>query len=79
MSTRIGCGWTKSTKDGATYMSFSLNEEITQLFPQLKGMNLTAFHIPQTERKNENSPGWSLVISSPQYQKNASDDEEIPI
>lgn len=79
MGTKIGSGWTKSTEDGGTYMSFAFNREIIQLFPQLKGMSLTAFHIPQDERKNENSPGWSLIISSPQEKKSTNEEKEIPI
>lgn len=78
MGLKIGCGWTKNTQDNQTYMSFSLNKEVLELFPQLKNLRLNAFHIPAAERKNENSPGWSLVLSTPTEKKEV-EEEEIPM
>ncbi len=79
MGLKIGCGWTKNTQDNQTYMSFSLYKEILEMYPQLKNLRLNAFHIPQSERKNENSPGWSLVLSAPTDNKKELTEEEIPI
>ena len=86
MSLKIGSGWTKQTKEDEkkekkTYMSFSLNEEILELYPSLKNLRFNAFFVPQAERKNENSPGWSLVVSKVKEKTTNSieEEEEIPI
>lgn len=81
MSMKIGCGWTKKTQDNSTYMSFSLNEEILEFYPQLKNLRFNAFFINQEDRKNENSPGWSLVVSKVKEKPTNSteEEEEIPI
>lgn len=82
MSLKIGSGWTKNTKDNQTFISYSINEEILELYPCLKELRITSFHIPKEERKNENSPSWSLVIKKKQENTTNSteeDEEEIPI
>ena len=61
---KIGSGWTKTNEtDGSTFISFSLDKVILELFPQLKNCNLTANFTKEEDRKQENSPAWSLSIS----------------
>ncbi len=61
---KIGSGWTKSNEtDGSTFISFSLDKVILELFPQLQNCNLTASYVKESDRKQENSPSWSLSIS----------------
>lgn len=60
---RIGNGWTKTTQDGNTFISTSLDDAFLQICPQLKGCNLTLSHIKAEERKSENSPGWNINLS----------------
>lgn len=81
MGLKIGAGWTKTTEDGKTYMSYSLNKEFLELCPQLKNLKINAFHIPQENRKNENSPGWDLILSYPDEnkKKEKNQEEEIPL
>jgi len=77
MGIQIGAGWSKTAQDGGTYISFVIDDEAKSFMPQLKELNLFAFHIPQSERKNENSPGWRLVLSKMQDKKKS--EEEIPM
>lgn len=77
MSLQIGAGWSKTTKDGGTYISYTVDDEALELIPQLKNMNVLSFHVPQSERKNENSPGWRLVLIKKQPQQ--PQEEEIPM
>ena len=74
---KIGSGWTKNNeKDGSTFISFSLDKAILELFPQLKNCNLTAIFEKEADRKQENSPGWSLSISKKETKKTSNDTEK---
>lgn len=82
MGMKIGAGWTKNTEDNKTYISYSLNKEFLELCPQLKNLRLNSFHVPAENRKNENSPGWELVLSYPDENKQTKSEiteEEIPL
>ncbi len=55
-----GYGWTKTTEDGKTYISISLDEIFGAWFPFLNKIYITLWHIPKDERKSEKSPNWVL-------------------
>ena len=78
---KIGNGWTKTNeKDGSTFISFSLDKAILELFPNLKNCNFTASFVKAEDRKQENSPSWNLSISKRTEQtKKSSDDAEKEI
>lgn len=64
---RIGSGWTKTTENGDTYISISLDSILGVIFPFLKPLlekcYLTLWHISQADRKGENFPSWDFVLS----------------
>ena len=60
---KIGSGWTKETEDKKIYISVSLNEIFGEWFPFLKKCFITIWHIPEEERKNENSPNWTISLN----------------
>ena len=59
---RIGHGWTKNTDNGNTYISTAIDEAVLELYPQLKNLNLTLWHVKAEDRKSENSPQWTIEI-----------------
>lgn len=73
---KIGNGWTKTTENGDTYISISLDEIFGAWLPWLKNCYITLWHIPKDERKSENSPSWTLNISlkKEKQQDNTADD-----
>lgn len=82
---KIGAGWTKTKKEtNETYISICLDEVFGVIFPPLrfiiKDCFLTLRHIPQSDRKSENSPGWSLNITikkDKDKNQNVSESEEL--
>lgn len=60
---RIGSAWTKQTEKGEAYVSISLDEVVTEMCPMLKNCFINLWYVPKEERKNENSPTWSVNIS----------------
>lgn len=76
---KIGNGWTKTTENGDTYIPIALDEVIENLYPQLKKCFLTLWHVKQEDRKNENSPAWTVTLSvkKDKTEKQANE-EEIP-
>lgn len=82
---KIGSGWTKTTDDNKTFISVALDEAVLELYPQFKGLNISLGFINKDERKNENSPGWTVNISKRKEKAEAKkettseiSDEEIP-
>ncbi|MBS4760978.1 MAG: hypothetical protein KHX03_09805 [Clostridium sp.] len=57
---KIGNAWTKTSEKGDTYIPVSLDEVILKQFPALDNYFFNLWRIPAEERKNENSPQWSL-------------------
>lgn len=66
MGIKIGAGWTKNTQEKKTFISFSLDDEFLEIFPQFKNLRLAAFYVSEDKRKNENSPGWDLILFKPE-------------
>lgn len=66
---RIGSGWTKSTTDGGTSISITLDEAILELCPQLRGVRLNLKWLSDEQRgQNENAPHWGVNLYKPQEQ-----------
>ena len=68
MSLTIGNGWTKTKeakegqKQGDIYISFVLDDTLTELIPQLKNCGLIANYVPNDQRKSDKSPTWVLKL-----------------
>ena len=82
---QIGSGWTTKDNDGkVTGISFALDGEVTEIFPQLKRVKIAAKPIPREQRKSEKSPGWRLTFYKPtetttrETQNSSVTDEEYP-
>lgn len=78
---RIGSAWTKQTENNEAYVSISLDDVITELYPELKNCFINLWYVPKEERKNENSPTWSVNISvkrENKSQKKEIREDEIP-
>lgn len=73
---KIGSGWTKTTEGGDTYISIALDEVIGELFPALKGCFVNLWHVKKEDRKNDNSPSWTVSLSVKQ-EKETKENEEI--
>lgn len=71
---RIGNGWTKTTDKKDTYISTAIDEAILELYPQLKNLNITLWHIKAEDRKSELSPQWTINIK---LKKEKTDKEEV--
>ena len=59
---KIGSGWTKTTDNGDTFISCAVDETILEMYPQLKNLSFALWHVKKEERKNENSPHWTISI-----------------
>ena len=78
---RIGSAWTKTQKETSKqFISVAFDEAFLKLCPQLQGCSFTLGYIDPKERKNDNSPGWSVNLSErkPQTQEAETASEEIP-
>lgn len=73
---KIGSGWTKTSKEGNTFISIALDDTFLELFPQLKNCNVSLGHIKEGDRKNENSPAWTVSLSV-KKQKTEEEKEEL--
>lgn len=60
---KIANAWTKTSDDGATFISVALDEVILEKYPFLKNCFINLWRIPQEDRKNENSPHWNVNVS----------------
>jgi hypothetical protein len=72
---KIGSGWTKTTNDGDTFISVSLDETLEVLYPQLKDCFITLWHVKQEDRKSETSPSWTVSLSVKKEQATTQTDE----
>lgn len=76
---KIGHGWTKTTESGATCITIALDEVLGFMFPFLKIILekcfITLWHIPKEERKDENSPSWSVNITVKREKKEKTEEE----
>ena len=66
-NTYPGAAWNKQMKNGGTYFSFSISEDIPA------GSKVSMF--PNKNKKSENHPDWSLVMSAPETKE---EQEESP-
>lgn len=71
---QIGSAWHKATEEGKEFISVSIDESMKALYPALNDLNITLWQV--TERKNENSPHYSLQIQK--KKPKAQNTEEIP-
>lgn len=60
---QLGSAWTKTKKEGGTYISVSLDDTIKELFPQLKDLRIVLSYL--TERKSDNAPHWNVSAFVP--------------
>ena len=72
---KIGSGWTKNSDNGDTYISVALDEALIALFPQLKDCYINLWHVKPEDRKNENSPSWTVNLSVKKEKDNMTDEE----
>lgn len=75
---KIGSGWTKTTENGDTYISIALDEVLKELCPALKGCYLNLWHVKKEDRKNDDSPSWTVALNVKQ-EKESKTTEEIPM
>lgn len=75
---KIGNGWTKTTENGDTYISISLDEIFGAWLPWLKNCYITLWHIPKDERKSENSPSWTLNINAKKEKQQDNTADDVP-
>lgn len=75
---KIGSGWTKTTENGDTYISIALDEVLKELYPALKGCYLNLWHVKKEDRKNDDSPSWTVALNIKQ-EKESKTTEEIPM
>lgn len=59
---KIGAAWYKFTEDGKQYLSIKLDEAILPLTIQ-EDKYLTLWEIPESDRKSDNSPHYSVNLS----------------
>ena len=60
---QLGSAWTKTNKEGDTYISVSLDDTIKELFPQLKELRIVLSYL--SERKSDNAPHWKVSAFVP--------------
>lgn len=87
---KIGGIWNKISKNNKRYQAIVLDKTLLKLYPQLQGVNFVAFYVPETERKSDKAPDYTLYIDevTPKPQNDQSNenivqyedmtDEEIP-
>ncbi|MBQ6515753.1 hypothetical protein IJI31_01080 [bacterium] len=68
---QIGSAWTKTEekegKKSVTSISISLDDAITEICPQLKGVRFSLKHLTQEQRgEKENAPHWKVTMYKPQ-------------
>lgn len=83
----IGSAWAKTEeKDGKkvlTGISISLDDAVSELYPQFSRVKFTLKPIPKEQRTSEKSPNYRLVMYKPQEQTQSQSSEmagseEIP-
>jgi len=86
---QIGSCWTKTEtkEDGkktVTGISVTIDDAITELYPQLKSVKFSIKPLTQEQRgTNENAPHWRLTMYKPKEKTQSADscspsDEGIP-
>lgn len=77
---KCGSGWTKNTENGDTFISIAIDETLQALYPALKDLSISLWHVKKEDRKNENSPSWTLTIRPKQEKETTTNsNEEIPM
>lgn len=69
--TTIGAGWKKQDKNGKSYFSIAIDEELLPLTID-KSKKLACF--PIGEKKNEKSPDFRIVLFKPEEKTENSND-----
>lgn len=54
----IGSGWTKTNKEGNTFISITIDESLRELFPQLNNLRFILSYV--SERTSDKAPHWKL-------------------
>lgn len=81
---QIGSAWTKTEekegKKNVTGISLTLDDAITEIYPQLKTVKFLLKPLTPEQRTKDNSPHWKLIMYKPQEQTTSSNiaTEEIP-
>ena len=83
---QVGSAWTKTEdKEGkktVTGISITLDDAITELYPQLKNVRFTLKPLTAEQRTRDNSPHWRVTMYKPQEQTSTAtgdlSSEDIP-
>jgi uncharacterized protein (DUF736 family) len=69
---KIGSAWSKTSENGNTYLSVSLEDFVKDLCPVLKDYNISLNYIIYAEgERQENSPSWNVNIYKKKEQNNS--------
>ncbi len=83
---QVGSAWTKTEeKEGkkvVTGISITVDDAITEIYPQLKNVRFSLKPLTPEQRTRDNSPHWRVTMFKPQEQTQAASGdvstEEIP-